>query len=190
MRRFRALREGRANERILGKFGELAVQYAKARAHPFRKTGTLERSIRVLDIDVARGTVRVGAGGTMLVANRVTGGSINAGYAAHVEYGTRRHQIKPRRKKVLFFASDYALGQNRQKLRGTGFVPRGGIRRRLSGSATNATVARFGTLAFQYAKVVDHPGTKPKPYLIPGAREALEKVGLAEAIVRTWNDAA
>lgn len=189
-RRFRALREGKANRAILGEFGELAVLFAKRRAHPFRKTGTLERSIRVLDLDPKAGSVRIGAGGTRLIVNRVTGGPINAGYAAHVEFGTRPHIIRPRRKKVLFFASDFALQRNRERLAGTGFVGAGGVRRRLSGNANAVTVRRFGTLAFQYAKVVKHPGTRAQPYLIPGAREALERVGLADHVIRAWNDAA
>lgn len=190
MRKFAALRSGQASEIILGRFGTLAVQYARQNAHRFRKTGNLENSIRVLDVDVKRQTVRVGAGGTRMIANAVTGGTINSGYAAHVEFGTRPHLIKPRRKKVLFFPSQHALNANRAQLRGTpGFVPSGSVRRRLTGNATNATTARFGTLAYQYAMVVKHPGTKPQPYLIPGAREALRQVGLADAVVKTWNDA-
>lgn len=188
-KRFSALRDGRVNERILGQFGELTVQYAKQNAHRFRKTGSLERSIRVLDVDVKGGRVSVGAGGTRLVANATTGGTINAGYAAHVEYGTKEHIIRPRRKKVLFFASEYALGKNRDALRGTGLAPRGKIRRRKTGAATNATVRRFGTLAFQYAMVVKHPGTRAQPYLNPAASEALRRVGLAEQVVRAWNEA-
>jgi hypothetical protein len=189
-KRFAALRSGEASRLILGQFGELTVQYARQNAHRFKKTGNLERSIRVLEIDVKAQTVSVGAGGTRLIRNATTGGFINSGYAAHVEYGTKPHIIRPRRKKVLFFASEYALAANRRQLSGTGLAPRGKIRRRLSGSATNATVRRFGTLAFQYATFVKHPGTRAQPYLIPAASEALRRVGLAEQVVRAWNDAA
>lgn len=189
-RRFRPLLDGTATTLILGRFGNLAVQYAKANAHRFRKTGTLERSIRVIDINERAQTVTIGAGGTNLVRNAVTGGQIQAGYAAHVEFGTRPHIIRPRRKKVLFFPSQKALDTNRARLSGTGLVPGGQLRRRKTGALTNPTVARFGTLAYQYAKVVRHPGTKAQPYLIPGAQEALRRISLSEQVVRAWNDAA
>lgn len=184
-RRFAALRSGKPTKLILGQFGELAVQYAKANAHGFRKTGNLLRTIRVINVDLKGGTVSIGAGG---IAAKGQQGPV--GYAAHVEYGTKPHLIRPRRKKALFFASEYALQANRAKLAGTGLAPRGTIRRRKTGAATNATVARFGTLAFQYATVVRHPGTRAQPYLIPGAQEALRRVGLAQQVIRVWNEAA
>lgn len=189
-RRFEAIRRGTATEAILGRFGNLAVQYAKRNAHPFRKTGNLEASIRVLSIDVNAGTVRIGAGGTKLVRNAVTGGSINAGYAAHVEFGTRPHLIRPRRKKVLFFPSQQALNRNVSAINNRGFLRGGQLRYRLTGNLTNRSTARFGTMAYQYAMVVKHPGTRAQPYLLPGAKEALRNVGLADQVVQTWNDAA
>lgn len=87
-------------------------------------------------------------------------------YAAAVEFGSKPHDIRPK---------------DRQALR----WPAKGATRRLSGRATVAT-QRAGAWAF--AKVVHHPGTKPKPYLIPAAKAAIGKMG--SVIVDRWNDAA
>jgi hypothetical protein len=40
-----------------------------------------------------------------------------------------------------------------------------------------------------FARKVNHPGTKAQPFMVPGARKAVENIG-AEAIVKQWNDAA
>jgi hypothetical protein len=32
--------------------------------------------------------------------------------------------------------------------------------------------------------------TKAKPYLVPGAKKALQESGMATAVVKAWNDAA
>ena len=85
-----------------------------------------------------------------------------ANYAAYVELGTRPHVIRPRNKKVLRFAP-----------RGSG---------RLSGSPRSG-----GSVVF--ARRVNHPGTKPKPYMVPGATKAVQDLG-ADFIVRQWNSAA
>lgn len=87
-----------------------------------------------------------------------------AGYAAYVELGTRAHEIKPRNRKVLAWPAS----------------PGG---RRLSGSPRRGAEMRF-------ARRVQHPGTKPKPFLLPGARKALEAQGWTNIVVRQWNDAA
>jgi hypothetical protein len=84
-------------------------------------------------------------------------------YAAYVEYGTRAHIIRPRNKRILRF-------------------PANGHSARLTGS-----VRRGGDAVF--AREVHHPGTKPRPFLVPGARAALTKVGLT-ALVDEWNRAA
>jgi hypothetical protein len=81
-------------------------------------------------------------------------------YAATVELGSKPHVIRPRKAKVLAW----------------------GGTRRLSG-----TLAR-GSRATSFARIVHHPGTRPYPYLIPGARKA---VGLIrDAFVKLWNEAA
>lgn len=81
-------------------------------------------------------------------------------YAATVELGSRAHVIRPRKAKVLAW---------------------GGVRR-LSG-----TLAK-GSSATHFARIVHHPGTKPYPYLIPGAKKAV--ADLKDVIVNLWNKAA
>ncbi len=87
----------------------------------------------------------------------------SANYAGYVERGTRAHEITPRAAKALRFAAS-ASG------------------RRLSGSP------RVGA-AVVFAKRVHHPGTKPYPFLIPGAKRAVEKSGLSNIVIDTWNQA-
>lgn len=86
-----------------------------------------------------------------------------ANYAAYVELGTRPHDIVPRSKKALRFA--------------------------VGSGATLAGKPRKGA-SVVFAKRVHHPGTKPKPFMVPGARNAVEQVGFKEVIYREWNDAA
>lgn len=149
MRRFEALRTGKANRAILGQFGTLAVQYARGLVP--QKTRNLHRTIRVGDIDVAGQSVQV-----------IAGGRRSVGYAAHVEFGTRPHIIRPKR---------------------PGGVLAWGGQRRLSGSL------RRGSKPTRFARFVNHPGTRPKPYLVPGAKRALGEVGLADRVIETWNRA-
>lgn len=86
-----------------------------------------------------------------------------AAYAGYVERGTRPHIIRPRSKSVLSWTEG----------------------KRLSGR--NRTGAGAGNRIF--AKYVHHPGTKPQPFLLPGAVEAVHQVGV-EPIIDAWNDAA
>ena len=88
----------------------------------------------------------------------------SARYAADVEFGTRAHTITPRAAKALRWAAS-ASG------------------RRLSGAP------RVGA-AVIFAKRVHHPGTKPYPFLVPGAKAAVAKSGLRDAVVKLWNEAA
>lgn len=81
-------------------------------------------------------------------------------YAAAVEFGTKPHVIRPRKAKVLAW----------------------GGTRRLSG-----TLAK-GSSPTHFAREVHHPGSKPYPYLIPGAKKAV--AGIKDAIVKLWNEAA
>ena len=147
--RLEALRTGKANKLILGQFGLLAVKNAKERVP--RKTGNLGRTIRVGNIDVARQTITITAGGDR-----------NVGYARYVEEGTRAHIIVPVRRKALAW----------------------GGARRLSGNL------RKGAKATNFAKRVHHPGTRAQPFLVPGAKQALADVGLADAVITVWNSAA
>lgn len=86
-----------------------------------------------------------------------------ANYAAFVERGTRPHVIVPKTKKVLAWP---AAGNAR-----------------LSGSVRSGGKLRF-------ARRVKHPGTKARPYMVPGARKAVEGMGLRTVVVSAWNDAA
>ena len=94
-------------------------------------------------------------------AQIIAGGVAGVGYARDVEFGTRAHVIVPRTKKALAWGGD----------------------RRLSGSL------RSGASATHFARRVNHPGSRAKPYLIPGAKAAVSKAGLAERIVTAWNEA-
>jgi hypothetical protein len=86
-----------------------------------------------------------------------------ASYAAYVERGTKPHIIKPKVKKVLAFP---AAGSAR-----------------LSGSTRSGGQVRF-------ARRVKHPGTKAQPFMLPGAKKAVEGLGLRSVIISSWNDAA
>lgn len=105
-------------------------------------------------------TIRVGSI-TDDSAQLLAGGQGGVGYAQAVEFGSRPHTIVPTRRKVL------AWGGNR----------------RLSGSL------RSGARATSFATKVDHPGTKPQPFLKPAVEKAVEDTGV-NLIVKAWNDAA
>jgi hypothetical protein len=92
-----------------------------------------------------------------------------ARYARYVELGTRPHVIRPRNASVLRF-------------------PAKGTPVTLSGRARTAAVRGGGAYAF--AKEVHHPGTKAKPFLVPGARKAVERGGLKDVVIGLWNQAA
>jgi hypothetical protein len=89
------------------------------------------------------------------------GGQLNVGYAAAVEFGSRPHVIRPRNRKVLAWGGARTLGGR----------------------------VRAGSRATHFARVVNHPGTRAKPFLIPAFSHALDRVGLS-MIVREWNEAA
>jgi hypothetical protein len=105
-------------------------------------------------------TIRIGSMSDTHVEVRA-GGQLNVGYAAAVEYGSRPHVILPKRAKALAWGGPRTLGG----------------RLRSGGTPTN------------FARRVNHPGTRAKPYLIPAFDHALSVVGIAH-IVREWNEAA
>lgn len=86
-----------------------------------------------------------------------------AHYAAYVERGTRPHIIKPKNKKVLAWAANGSA--------------------RLSGAVRTGGSVRF-------AKRVKHPGTKAQPFMVPGAKQAVEGAGLKTVVITAWNEAA
>jgi hypothetical protein len=81
-------------------------------------------------------------------------------YAAAVEYGTKPHEIVPVRRKALAWGGS----------------------RRLSGRLAKGSKPEF------FAKRVRHPGSRAKPYLVPGARAAVDKSGI-DFFVNAWNEA-
>jgi hypothetical protein len=100
-----------------------------------------------------------------------------AGAAVFLEEGTRPHEIKPRNAKVLAW-------------------PASGTKRTLSGRAArsgpmfNRKTKTFRKGAFIYARSVHHPGTKPSPFLMPAAEEALENYHWDRMVAGEWNGAA
>lgn len=89
----------------------------------------------------------------------------SADYAAYVEQGTRPHDITPKRRKALRWSHEE------------------GGSARLSGSPRTGSRVRF-------AKRVQHPGTKPQPFMLPGAKKAIEGAGLKATVESAWDDAA
>lgn len=90
----------------------------------------------------------------------IAGGRLKVGYAAFVERGTRPHIIRARNKRALAWGGP----------------------RRLSGSL------RTGAAPTHFATLVHHPGTKAKPFLVPGLQKAAKEQGL-DTIVAAWNKA-
>lgn len=130
-----------------------------------RKTGNLGRSIHFL-----RGETGGGPTGVVYAS---------ANYAAYVEFGTRAHNITPRAKKALRWAS----GAGATRLSGS---PRGRY------DASHKPVSALAkSIGFSFAKRVHHPGTSPHPFLAPAAKFALQQVGAGGQIfVEAWNSAA
>ena len=89
------------------------------------------------------------------------GGTRNVGYAAAVEFGSKAHVIVPRAATVLAWGGARTLGGR----------------------------LRSGSKPTNFARRVRHPGTRARPFLIPGFEKALKLVGL-DKIVAAWNQAA
>ena len=145
--RLRALGSADMHKKLLGHIAVAAVHEAKTLVP--RRTGNLDRSIRLGPVDGQRALVYAGGVGEV-------------GYAAHVEFGTKPHVILPKRAHALAW----------------------GGARRLSGTLRSGAKPEF------FAMRVNHPGSRAKPYLVPGAKAALRKGGLSEGLVKAWNDAA
>lgn len=87
----------------------------------------------------------------------------DAAYSRHVELGTKPHVIVPRRRRALRFATKASD-------------------RRLSGAPRRGAAVTF-------ARRVQHPGTRPQPYLRPAIETVLAAEGLADMFVRIWDEA-
>jgi hypothetical protein len=111
-----------------------------------RKTGNLGR------------TIRIGR-----VTDREAETLATASYALYVHEGTKPHDIRPRKAKVLAFPA--------------------------AGSGTlSGRVKKGGRVIF--AKRVRHPGTKANPFMLRGARKAIADTGFAKLVIDRWNRAA
>lgn len=86
---------------------------------------------------------------------------VSAHYARYIEEGTRPHLIRPVRARVLAWGGE----------------------RRLSGNL------RTGARPTSFARWVQHPGSRPYPFLLPGARRALDELDTS-VFVLAWNQAA
>lgn len=89
----------------------------------------------------------------------------SAAYAAYVETGTRPHVIVPRTAQALRFPSQ-----------GSSVTLSGRLRSGGGGS-------------YVFARRVNHPGTKARPFLLPGAQKAVKDNGV-DIIIELWNGAA
>lgn len=86
------------------------------------------------------------------------GGRRDVGYAAAVEFGSKAHTIVPRKAKVLAWGGARTLGGRLRK----------------------------GAKAEFFAMKVKHPGSRPRPYLVPGLEFGVAKVAL-RSIIDAWN---
>lgn len=89
----------------------------------------------------------------------------SAPYAGYVEGGTRPHLILP--VKGRFLAWNNSPGATR--LTGT---------------------LRSGVRPNVFARRVNHPGTRPYPFMMPAAERALSELDLSDVVIEAWNDAA
>lgn len=122
---------------------------AKERLRPHKKTGVTSASVQPGRRTKWTREVEVGGAGIFL------------------EYGTKPHDIVPKRASVLAWAAS-ASG------------------RRLSGSTRTGT--KSGDMVF--ARRVRHPGTKPTPFLMPAALVALDDADWEKVVYKDWNGAA
>ena len=93
--------------------------------------------------------------------------TVAGGAGIYLEQGTRPHLITPNAAKALRWASSSSMGF------------------RLSGKPSSA---KGNSIGWAFAKVVHHPGTRPYPFMLPGAELAVQKAGL-DPIVGAWNAA-
>lgn len=143
-RRLRAI--GRTPQELMDDWVPRTIRNAKQNLEPHKKTGTTSRSIQPGPRGRDEASVQVGGAGLF------------------IENGTRAHEIRPRRARILRW-------------------PANAGDRRLSGSA------RSGTTDFIYARRVRHPGTSADPFLVPGAESALEEFLGQDPVQRFWNKA-
>ena len=148
--------------------GERQLQ---ARLRAIGKTDGLMRAIVIHGVREAKQLVprRTGnlgrtirPGSTTATRGEIRAGGVrNVGYAAAVELGTRPHIIRPRKAKVLAWGGGRTLGGR----------------------------LRAGERPTHFARSVRHPGSRAKPFLVPGLQRAVTAEGV-NVIVQLWNAAA
>lgn len=125
------------------------------------------RNLALLTVTYAKAAVprRTGNLGRSILVASVSASAATvaarASYAPDVEFGTRPHVITPRAKAALRFAAS----------------PAGA---RLSGTPRKGAAVVF-------AARVNHPGTKPHPFLMPAAQKAASDARLADPVIIAWN---
>lgn len=101
------------------------------------------------------------------IGGRIPTGSVTTfttlPYAPYVEYGTNPHTISAVRKKALMYTPT-----------GAKMIVRKGKAR-----AQFQTFMGYRTTDMSFAKSVKHPGTKPHPFMRPGAYDSLYDIKLA-----------
>lgn len=136
--------------------------------------------LRRLQIDTTANAKRLAPHKTRTLSRSIAPGFLTgreawvharAPYAAYVEKGTRPHVIRPKRARSLRF-------------------PASGVATTLGGRVTTGASRSLGRGAYVFAREVHHPGTKPKPFLLPGAKKAAEGAGLRDLVIDLWNEAA
>lgn len=140
---------------------ELQTRLSRIKPNPELMRNLGLSAIREQKLLVPRRTGNLGRSiGLGSVTPTVVNTVASASYAVFVEFGTRAHDIVPRVKKALRFA----VGGNA----------------RLTGTPRTGGPVRF-------ARRVRHPGTRARPFMVPGARAALQGLGLRDTIVKLWN---
>lgn len=147
----------------------------QARLNAIGKTALEARQLGLLTVRYAKQDVarKTGTTGRTIRLAQVTDTSATVdvgGAGAYLERGTKPHIIRPRSKRALRW-------------------PAQGTPTTLGGRARTGAVRRLGSAAFAFAKIVHHPGTKARPFLIPAARRAIRETGVGR-IVELWNRAA
>ena len=150
---------GEAPKGMLKAWQIRAVQLAKIKAP--KATGNLKRSIRPGILTARSASIQAGGSGGTGANQYGTYRTSMVGYASYVEYGTRPHLIRPRTKRVLAW----------------------GGARRLSGAQA------AGGRPTHFARLVNHPGTQPRPYMAPAAEQAQREIGVG-GIIKAWNEGA
>lgn len=125
-------------------------------------------TVREAKLHVARKTGTTGRSIHLVRATETVVVVEAGGAAAYLERGTKPHLIRPKAKKALRW-------------------PAKGTPTTLGGRVRSSAAGRPGAYAF--ARLVHHPGTKARPFLVPAAKAALARIGIT-GVVERWNRAA